>query len=168
MLFRTRYGTKVTIKSELLAKNHIEPYVPSAVNANLLAFDEEECHTATKNRTQLDNVPDVLLDEWTSSQTYKNQFYHMTNVDLGTYIIHEQNEVIPALVKPTSQLGESQNQLWSMFFDGSRGRQGVGGGVMLISPYNEKYYAAFKFSFSCTTNTSEYEGLIQGLGGARK
>ena len=63
MLFRTRYGTKVTIKSELLAKNHIEPYVPSAVNANMLAFDEEEYHIAAKNRTQLDNVPDILLDE---------------------------------------------------------------------------------------------------------
>lgn len=42
MLFRTRYGTKVTIKYELLAKNHIEPYVSSLVNANMLAFDEEE------------------------------------------------------------------------------------------------------------------------------
>ena len=28
MLFRTRYGTKVTIRSKLLVKNHIEPYTP--------------------------------------------------------------------------------------------------------------------------------------------
>ena len=58
---------------------------------------------------------------------------------------------------------ESQNQIWSIFFDGSRGKQGVGGGVMLVSPKNEKYYAAFRFSFSCTNNIAEYEGLIQGL-----
>ena len=115
MLFRTRYGTKVTIKSELLAENHIEPYAPSVVNANLLAFNEEECHTTTENRTQLDNIPDILLDEWASSQTYKNQFYHITSADLGTYIIHEQKKVIPTLVKLENQLGESKDQLWSIF-----------------------------------------------------
>ena len=168
MLFRTRYGTKVTIKSELLAKIHIEPYVPSAINANLLAFDEEECHIAVENRTQLDNVPDILLDEWAASQTYENQYCHMENADLGTYIIHEQNEVVPNLVKSPSQLAKSQNQLWSMFFDGSRGRQGAGGAVMLISLDNEKYYGAFRFNFSCTNNIAEYEGLIQGLEWARK
>ena len=43
-----------------------------------------------------------------------------------------------------------------MFFDGSRGKQGVGGGVMLVSSENEKYYAAFRFNFSCTNNTAEY------------
>ena len=109
MLFRTRYGTKVTIKSEFLAKNHIEPYVPSAVNENLLAFDEEQCHTTIENWTHLDNVPDILLDEWASSQTYENQYYHMRNAELVTYIIHKKNEVIPALVKLASQLAKSQN-----------------------------------------------------------
>ena len=42
MLFRSRYGTKITIKSEKLAKDHIEPYVPAAINANLMSFDSDE------------------------------------------------------------------------------------------------------------------------------
>ena len=92
----------------------------------------------------------------------------MINSDLGTYIIYEQNEVIPYLAKPENQSRKSQDQLWSMFFDGSRSRQGAGGGVMLVSPDNERYYAAFRFNFSCTNNTTEYEGLIQGLEWARK
>ena len=62
----------------------------------------------------------------------------MKNSDLGTYIIHEQDVVIPNMAKPTNQLKESQNQIWSMFFDDSRGKQGAGGGVMLVSPENEK------------------------------
>ena len=55
-----------------------------------------------------------------------------------------------------------------MFFDGSRGKQGAGGGVMLVSPENEKYYVAFRFNFSCTNNTTKYGGLIQELEWARK
>ena len=54
------------------------------------------------------------------------------------------------------------------FFDGSRGKQGAGGGVMPISPQGEKYYATCRFNFSCTNNTTEYEGLIHGLEWARK
>ena len=121
-----------------------------------------------ETRTQLDNVPDILLDEWASNQTYENHFYDVKNADLGTYIIHEENEVIPNLVKPENQLVKSQNQLWSMFFDGLRGKQGAGGGVMLVSLEGEKYYVACRFNFSCSNNRAEYEGLIHGLEWARK
>ena len=109
MLFRTRYGTKVTIKFEFLARNHIEPYIPSSVNANFLAFDEEEHDIPVEARTQLKYVPDMLLDEWVLSQTYENHFYDLKNVDLGTYVIHEQDAIIPNLVKLENQLKESQN-----------------------------------------------------------
>ena len=102
------------------------------------------------------------------SQTSKNHFYDLKHADLGTYVIHEQDAVIPNLVKPENQLEQSQNQLWSMFFDGSRGKQGAGGGVMLVSPKNEKYYATIRFTFSCTNNTAEYEGLIHILEWAHK
>lgn len=55
MLFRTRYGTKVTIKSEPVAKNHIEPYNLSVVNAttvvNCALFDQEDITTANETTT---------------------------------------------------------------------------------------------------------------------
>ena len=38
---------------------------------------------------------------------------------------------------------------------------------MLVSPQGDRYYAAFRFSFACTNNTAEYEGLIHGLEWAR-
>ena len=34
---------------------------------------------------------------------------------------------------------------------------------MLISPTDERYYALFKFTFSCTNNVAKYEALIHGL-----
>ena len=34
---------------------------------------------------------------------------------------------------------------------------------MLILPTNERYYASFRFTFSCTNNVAEYEALIHGL-----
>ena len=39
---------------------------------------------------------------------------------------------------------------------------------MLVSPSVEKYYAAFHFSFACSNNVAEYEGLIQGPEWAKK
>ena len=39
---------------------------------------------------------------------------------------------------------------------------------MLVSPKEERYYTPFRFSFSCTSNTAEYESLVNGLEWARK
>ena len=39
---------------------------------------------------------------------------------------------------------------------------------MLISPQGIKYYSAFRFQFSCSNNTAEYEALIHGLHWAMK
>ena len=42
---------------------------------------------------------------------------------------------MPNLMK----IKEGMNGLWSMFFDGSRNKNGLGAGVMLVSPNLEKY-----------------------------
>ena len=39
---------------------------------------------------------------------------------------------------------------------------------MLVLPKDERYYVAFKISFLCTNNTTEYEDLIQELEWAQK
>ena len=62
MLFRTRYGTKVTIQSEPIAKNHIEPYSPSPINANLMINELED--NGVESQTPIEGIPDILLDEW--------------------------------------------------------------------------------------------------------
>lgn len=42
VLFRTRYGTKVTIRVEHVANDHVEPYTPSPINMNYTLHEEKE------------------------------------------------------------------------------------------------------------------------------
>ena len=55
-----------------------------------------------------------------------------------------------------------------MFFDGSKSKNGAGGGTMLVSHYGDKYFFSFWLSFACSNNVAEYEGLIQGPESAKK
>ncbi|KAH9315793.1 hypothetical protein KI387_024420, partial [Taxus chinensis] len=61
-----RYGTKVTIRSEPIAKFHIEPHTPSQINANCLAFDQEDYQSTDEADTKVGSIPDLTLDEWAS------------------------------------------------------------------------------------------------------
>ena len=60
-------------------------------------------------------------------------------------------------------LEQQDNAVWKLYFDGSYNKVGAGGGCMLISLMNERYYASFRFTFSCTNNVVEYEALVHGL-----
>lgn len=83
--------------------------------------------------------------------------------------MHEPATLLPNLVKvEVQQSDQHDNEVWKLLFDGSRSSNGSGGGCMLISPQGEKYYSSFRFSFSCTNNTVEYESLFHGLLWARK
>ena len=63
MLFHTRYGTKVTIKSEPLVAHYIEPYVSNTINVNCPIFDDNDFQTIGEVDTKIENIPDILLDE---------------------------------------------------------------------------------------------------------
>ena len=67
MFFRTRYGTKASIRAEPLALHHIESYTPNLINMNytILAIDEND--TANEPTTSLAKMPDFLLDEWANA-----------------------------------------------------------------------------------------------------
>lgn len=43
------------------------------------------------------------------------------------------------------QDNQHQNELWKLYFDGSRSKNGVGRGCMLISPIHYKYYGTLGF-----------------------
>ena len=58
---------------------------------------------------------------------------------------------------------EDVSKICSMYFDGSRNKNGSGAGVMLISPAQVRYYFSFRLQFSCTNNVAKYESLIHGL-----
>lgn len=78
---------------------------------------------------------------------------------LSTYCIIEKDAQVPNLVGTNDDI----NGIWSMYFDGSRNRNGAGAGVMLVSPTQIRYYFSFRLQFSCTNNVAKYESLIQGL-----
>ena len=55
------------------------------------------------------------------------------------------------------------NGLWSLYFDGSKSKEGAGAGCLLIDPLEKRYFVACRLEFECTNNIAEYEALIQGL-----
>jgi ribonuclease HI len=54
-------------------------------------------------------------------------------------------------------------KIWSLYFDGSKSKEGVGGGCVLIDPASNKTLIACQLEFECTNNTAKYEALLQGL-----
>lgn len=53
--------------------------------------------------------------------------------------------------------------LWTLYFDGSNCLEGTGAGRILIDPQGNQHLMASELEFTCTNNTAEYEGLLQGL-----
>jgi ribonuclease HI len=54
-----------------------------------------------------------------------------------------------------------------MFFDGASSREGVGAGVVLVSPAQETISLSYKLEFETTNNVAEYEALVLGLRAAK-
>jgi len=52
---------------------------------------------------------------------------------------------------------------WTLFFDGSTCDQGVGIGIVLISPRGKKYEFYLPIVATSTNNQAEYQALVKGL-----
>jgi ribonuclease HI len=56
------------------------------------------------------------------------------------------------------------SSVWMMYFDGSKRIQGVGAGVVLISPQGDKLKYVLRMSFpQASNNEAEYEALLHGM-----
>jgi ribonuclease HI len=53
--------------------------------------------------------------------------------------------------------------VWKMFFDGASSKEGVGAGVIFVSPTQETISLSYKLEFETTNNVAEYEALVLGL-----
>ncbi|KAH9297975.1 hypothetical protein KI387_029657, partial [Taxus chinensis] len=100
MLFRTRYGTKATIRSEPIANFHIDPYTPSQINANCSAFDQEDHPSTDEADTKVGSIPDLTLDEWANKVHAFDPYQEVEESELGVYCIYEENQPIPSITKP--------------------------------------------------------------------
>ena len=54
-------------------------------------------------------------------------------------------------------------KIWSLYFDGSKSKEGAGVGCVLIDPTGNKTFIACRLEFKCTNNTAKYEALLEGL-----
>jgi ribonuclease HI len=79
----------------------------------------------------------------------------------------EQQSQIVAYMQPTTSMQWSHvpdgNQMWSLYFDGSKSKEGSGARCIIIDPVGNKTLIACRLEFECTNNTAEYEALLQGL-----
>jgi ribonuclease HI len=79
----------------------------------------------------------------------------------------QQQSEIKAYTQPTASIQQScepdQNQIWSLYFDGSKSKEGAGAGCIIIDPVGNKTLLACRLEFECTNNVAEYEALLQGL-----
>lgn len=156
MFFRTRYATKASIRAKPLAIDHMETYTPSPINMNCSIHKIDDKGLTHEPATSLTEVSGYLLDEWATTFQF-DPTQEALEMGIGTYCILEKNAPIPNLIK----LQEDTNRLWSMFFDGSRNKNGLGVDVKLVSPSLEEYYFSYRLQFSCTNNVEKYKALIK-------
>ena len=57
----------------------------------------------------------------------------------------------------------TDQNIWTLYFDGSRNKEGTGFGCLLIDPHGKKMMITCHLEFECTNNVDEYEALVQGL-----
>jgi hypothetical protein len=54
-------------------------------------------------------------------------------------------------------------QIWSLYSDGSKSKEGANARCVLIDPIGNKTFISYRLDFECTNNTAEYEALLQRL-----
>ena len=59
--------------------------------------------------------------------------------------------------------GVTEPKFWTIYFDGSLQLQGVGAGVVVVSPKGEKFKYILQLHFPASNNVAEYEALIHCL-----
>jgi ribonuclease HI len=52
---------------------------------------------------------------------------------------------------------------WKMYFDGSLNIDGVGAGVLFISPNKDELRYILRLHFPASNNTAEYEACLHGI-----
>jgi ribonuclease HI len=58
---------------------------------------------------------------------------------------------------------QTNNETWTMAFDGALNSQGAGAGFILTSPSGDQFKHAIHLNFRATNNTAEYVGLLAGI-----
>jgi hypothetical protein len=66
-------------------------------------------------------------------------------------------------VLPNVSHTADEAHIWSLYFDGSKSKEGAGVGCVLIDPIGNKTLITCRLEFECTNNIVENKALLQGL-----
>jgi hypothetical protein len=55
------------------------------------------------------------------------------------------------------------SKIWTLYFDGSKSKEGLWVGCILIDPKGKRNFLSYRLEFECTSNIAKYETLVQGL-----
>ena len=84
-----------------------------------------------------------------------SQVTHLTCISFSSTVVHNVYNVNANFrIDPV---------VWTLFFDGSRSKEGVGTTCVLIDPKGIKMMISCRLEFECTNNIAEYEDLVQGI-----
>ena len=112
---------------------------------------EEEASTYADSNEQSE-----LLQITQTDEPHCTILEDCTNVDTNN-----SSEIVPIPCDFALELTDPN--IWTLYFDGSRNKEGAGAGCLLIDPHGNKTMIACRLEFECTNNVAEYEALIQGL-----
>jgi ribonuclease HI len=82
--------------------------------------------------------------------------------------VNEEYNKTPMMVYPLVIPVEEVDGICKLFFDGACSKEGVGAGIVLISPTIFFFQLSYKLEFEATNNVVEYEALILGPKETRK
>jgi ribonuclease HI len=108
-------------------------------------------------------TPPADSPEVQEMDTYFGNF----TAEVSTIDDTQQQSEIKVFTQPTTSIQKScepdENQIWSLYFDGSKSKEGAGAGCIIIDPTGNKTLLTCRLEFECTNNVAEYEALLQGL-----
>jgi ribonuclease HI len=134
---------------------------PNKIRVNrehYLKFTVTDLNDPNEPYTPLADSPEVQ-----GMDTYFGNF----TAEFSTINVPQQQSEIKVFTQPTASIQKScepnKNQIWSLYFDGSKSKEGAGAGCIIIDPAGNKTLLACRLEFECTNNVAEYEALLQGL-----
>ena len=146
MIYETYTVTNLNDTNELVMLSH-------SILGNFLFetfFGELEVETSTCVDS---NKQSELLQIMQTDEPHCTIVENCTNVDTNN-----NSDIVPIpcdfsleLIDPT---------IWTLYFDGSRNKEGAGVGCLLIDPHGNKTMIECCLESECTNNVADYEALV--------
>jgi hypothetical protein len=114
--------------------------------------DANEPFTASTNSLEMQGMN-------TFFSNFMSETSHITDPKQQSELVTcTQSSALPNVPNTTNEA-----QIWSLYFDGSKSKEGASAGCVLIDPVGNNTLISCRLEFECTNNITEYEALLQGL-----